>query len=207
MLQSTAEHISICLDKPVDQIQIAELGKLTPRFKVYLVARRFKRNSVRSYINYLRVLLRKAEQLGWKQQLPDVAPRWREIRRSVLRRGGAAGIVKYAIREAIPPQEFGETALDEWGKEMLARGRTSTYVTAVKNFFRKRIFDQGFSNLLPDLSAPSPGPYGVSLDELPEPLRSQVIELFRWKVAKFSEGRPTKSRHRPVTARNLQGFI
>ncbi len=42
---------------------------------------------------------------------------------------------------------------------------------------------------------------------MPEPLRSEITELLRWKQAKFAPGRPQRARNRAVTAKLLDKFI
>ena len=105
MLRTTAGHISACLNVPVEELDIEALVGLRPRFTAYLIARRHKRNAVRSYRNYAGMLLREAKHLGWVTRETDVrvSEAWKPILTSVAKAVGCAGIVRYAIALGIMP--------------------------------------------------------------------------------------------------------
>src|SRR6266478_5646128 len=67
MLKATAGHFCMYFGKPPDRIAIGDLTELRPYFRVYFREHGFKNNSVRTYIYYLRFLLEKAKELGWRQ--------------------------------------------------------------------------------------------------------------------------------------------
>ena len=49
--------------------------------------------------------------------------------------------------------------------------------------------------------------YGIHISDFPEPLRSQTLALLGWKTARFSQGRPNRSKHRLVSAKVLEGHF
>ena len=208
MLRATSAHISMCLGRPLDKIGVRELGEVKPGLQAHLRARRFKKNSIRSYSNYLRILLQKLKEFGWVEYSPKVAAAWRDISRLISDVHGGPGIVRYAIRNDKLPADFSDDDLAGWAESMLRSGRTYSYVRAVKSRFRKRLFDKGFGPSLPNVRKPGNVKfYGIRVSEFPEALRLQVIDLLRWKTANFSPGRPIKGKHRLVTANNLKGLI
>jgi hypothetical protein len=79
MLRTTATHLADCLKVPIERLKIADLVRVGPEFRQYLEQRRFKRNSVRSYSNFLHILLQTAKNLGCQFNDFDVPEPWKEI--------------------------------------------------------------------------------------------------------------------------------
>lgn len=206
MLRATAAHISNHLEKGPDRIPLGELLNLRPRLRLYLEKRALKRNSVRSYVNFLRILLRKACKFGWSEHLPEIEESWRGIQ-VVLSRTRSRRIVDYAIRMGKTPAEFTDEDLNHWADGELQVGRHYEYVQHVKTTFWKHISRAGLGGHLPRLSIRSRQNYGVPIDQLPEPMRTELTEVLDWKTAAFAVGRSNKSRHRPITALHLRRFI
>jgi len=77
MLRSTANHISTFLNVLLEQLAIDALENLGPRFRNHLRERRFKTNSVRSYSNYLSMLLRAAREFGWESPALEIPEDWK----------------------------------------------------------------------------------------------------------------------------------
>src|SRR5437660_210583 len=99
MLRSTAGHIASFLNVPIEQLAIEALVDLAPAFRNYLRERRFKRNSVRSYANFLSILLRTARELGWESPQLEIPDIWKPVlavmqkhRRPALHRNVLAGV-------------------------------------------------------------------------------------------------------------------
>jgi len=207
MLRSTGGHISDYLERPLHQVEIGQIRDVVPELKQYLKERRYKRNSIRSYLNYTRILLQEAEGLGWKEGDAEVEAAWQLILAAVSKKTGCASIVKYVILNRIKPTDFSDADLDGWEAWMLRHGKACSYVRGVKGTFRSLIFRSGFRTALTDQSVPGGRIYAIHFDHLPEPLRSQVDKLVEWKVAEYSPGRPKRGRHRIVTAKQLRYLI
>src|ERR1700687_1955754 len=115
MLNTTAVHISACLGNPLTEIPISSLARVAPEFGSFLRQRRFKRNSVRSYLNYLRILISTARTLGWKEQNLELEPLWGPLILAIPKGSWIRKIVsipRYAIQIGIKPQDFGDTDLE-----------------------------------------------------------------------------------------------
>ena len=210
MLRSTAAHITQCLGKPLMEIQISQFADALPEFGTFLKERRFKRNSIRSYLNYARILLQKARDLGWNGINPEVEAAWQPILAAIPAqnwRSKIRGIVIYGIRRGIKPQDFGELDLEDWAEWMLKQRRAQSYVRCLKGGFRSFVFRNGFRTALSEPYPQGGKVFRTKFDDLPEPLRSQIDQLLEWKVAKLSKGRPERYRHRPVTAKNFRDML
>jgi hypothetical protein len=60
MLRTTAGHITMFLNVPIEKLEIDALIGIVPEFRTYLKQQRYKRNAANSYCNYAGLLLRKA---------------------------------------------------------------------------------------------------------------------------------------------------
>jgi hypothetical protein len=123
MLRTTVGHICGCLNIPFDQLTIDALVGLAPRFTTYLQDRRHKPNAIRSYRNYAALLLRKAKELGWTPQHPEVPEAWEPVIAAVGKIKGARGIVSYAINMGKTPSTLTDDDLSSWGQMMLTQKR------------------------------------------------------------------------------------
>ena len=208
MLHTVASRLSEFFNKGLDQIGIDELPPVGPRFKVYLRERRYKSNTIRGYGRLLRTLVKVAESFGWVSHRQDVAKRWEKILPCLSGRRGSAQIVKYAVAIGTAPEQFTDTDLEEWRKLTLTQGRSAQTVRRVSGHFRNRIFQAELSALVPKLSPPRRTEYGERLDEIPDPLRTEITSLIKSRMeGKLSPDRKSKRIQRPVSAQNLQGFI
>jgi hypothetical protein len=199
MLNSTVVHIIMHLNLPAERIEIGRLADIKPALQTYLKAKGLIRNSVRSYTNYLRILRRKATELGWLPHAPEIAAAWRDISAAVAKSQGCSGVVRYAIQKGKLPADFTEQDLDSWCEASICNGRTYKWVVQVKGRFRKCIFKAGFCSQLPRLQPfVTDRIYGIPLSCFPEDLRAEVIDLIRYKTAETSPGRRHKARHREV---------
>jgi hypothetical protein len=209
MLKTTVDHVSNFLNTPIDRLSIAALADvdLAPRFRNYLRERRYKPNAVRSYSNFLAILRRTAQELGWEQ--PNVPEEWKPVLKAMRKHSGFSGIIRYAIQQGKAPSEFGDDDLNAWGEIVIDQGRSWNYAGTVKSSFRRALLEGGLAGQFPAIRC-SPSElrlYGIPLHSFPARLRGEVEALLRWKQAKYAEGRPRRARIRAVTAKRLEGCI
>jgi integrase len=210
MLNTTASHLSHWLGKPPTDIPIRRLIGAAPEFSSYLRQCHFKPNSVRSYLNYLRILIKTAQDLGWREQDPELERLWRPLLLAIPtqgRKNRIASIPRYALQMGIRPADFGESHLNNWSDWLLKQGRTLFYVSRLKSSFRTFVFQNRFSTGLSEHPVGWRKTYGTPFESLPESLRLEIEQLLKWKVEPFSAGRPKWCRHRPVTARNFRNLL
>jgi hypothetical protein len=208
MLRFAAKLVSDCLEKGFGEVEIDELIPLRPRLKLYLQAHRYPRNTVKSYLNYARMLVVEARQFGWVSLRPDVTKEWEKIRQCVWsRQFNATQIVNYAVSIGKTPGLFAEKDLKEWQDLKAAQGMSARYPRDVAALFRNRIFKAGLGTQLPNLSRPRYLGYGVPLGKIPRQLRTQIEELLKWKTDEVSDDRNRHGRLRPISAFKFQQFI
>jgi len=206
MLGSTLALVSALTDRPLEEISIDELSVLGPALEAHLRSRGYKRNSVRSYMNYRRILLRAAEKLGWVRMSPALPREWERIIERLPKDKNYRTIAFYAASKGKNPSNLTDSDLDEWVQFAIAQGRTFRYASELKGCFRNRIFRLGLQAYFPNLSLRPNGTYGIPLSNFPEPLRTQVRALLKWKVEPLSFGRGS-SPLRAISAKHLEYFI
>jgi integrase len=208
MLQTTAGHISTFLNTPVEELAIDALADIGPEFRDYLRERRYKRNSVRSYSNFLSLLLRIANEFGWDPQDLHVPEAWKTIFAAMPRDSAAHRICRYAIRHRKAPSDFCDADLDAWEQQAVSYGRSYSYTRGAKSEFRHLLSTSGLLGLVSGVScSPEAAHYGVPLRSFPRRLRTEVEALLKWKQDLFAAGRPRHQRLRPVSAKNLEAII
>lgn len=209
MLNATAAHIEQVLARRANKIAIRELLEIKSALQRRLKERGFRRNSVRSYVNYLRILVVKARGLGWSESSPELEAAWADVRRATSKRCGCSGIIRYAIRRGRAPADFTEADLTDWREAAIRDGRQAGYTTDVKNRFKKAIYDADLAAGLPGLTfcCRDRKCYGIPLSKLPAPLRTEILKLLEWKVAEFSFGRHRRAKNRPISAKSLRWVL
>lgn len=209
MLNSTVAHIEQVLVQRANKIAIRQLLEIKPALQRHLRERGFRRNSVRSYTNYLRILLNKAKSLGWSESSPELEAAWADVRRATSKKTGCSGIVRYAIRHGKAPADFAEADLTAWREAAIRDGRQGGYTTDVKNRFKKAVYDARLAATLPGLAfcCRERKYYGIPVSRLPEPLRTEILNLLEWKTAPFSLGRPRRAKTRPISAKQLRWVL
>ncbi len=208
MLRATASHVSMYLGQPPDRISIRSLLEARSGLRAYLKEKGLRRNSIRSYINYVRIFHQKAKELGWAEISLEVEGEWKEVLRVTSSVEGCSGVVRDAIRKGRVPKDFTETDLADWAEAALKHGRNFVYVRRVTFQFKKCVSEAGLSSLFPNLIPPVTDKfYGIHISDLPHMLRKQIEDLVTWKTAEFSLGRPTKARIRLSSAVHLTALF
>jgi len=206
MLLTTARHLPAFHGKSIDTLPIEVLQDATSAFALYLRERRYKRNSVRTYCHNLRVLLGEARRLGWVPNNQPISDAWRPVWEAVSNTSGVTkDIVRYAISQRISPADFSDRNLAEWREWAKKRGWRHGTGMKMSSRFRKVVIDNGLQPLLPHLNClPSKSRYGIAIEDMPDPLKSEIVALLRWKTDRFAKGRPQRARLRAVSAAQLQ---
>jgi integrase len=205
MLRTTAGHLSKFLNRPTELIPIDSLEGLGPEFRNYLQEHRYKRNAVRSYSNYLGMLVKAAKEFGWESSRSAVADEWKGIDAVLAKCGrGFSTIIAYAIRNGKTPPQLSDEDLAGCCQMLLNQGHSFQSVRAIPTHFRRSLKTLGLLNEFPNISPTHQNPrYGIPIRLFPEVLRLEVEAFLSWKQAPYVEGRPRRGRHRAVTAKGL----
>jgi len=209
MLRTAAAHICDHLGLSSDQITIDNVAQAIPSFRVYLKARRFSCNSVRTYCNLACALVRHAHSLGWVALSDEVQQAWQPVISSIRYLQVSVGpISSFAIRNRKSPQQFTDSDLDAWVEEHVKNGGCYSTAQRTQASFRLAVFKH-VRDVFPLLTLPNRqrSQYGVRLSEIPEPLSAEIAALLSWKQQPYSPGRPRHARIREVSAKRTEGTI
>jgi integrase len=209
MLRSTVARICECLGTTTENLTVNEALGCIPLLKKYLQERRYSRNSIRSYCNYVRILSSHAVAHGCAQTAPELAALWGPVVEAVNGKSGCKGLVRYAMEIGKSPAQFGDHELEIWTNRAIAMGRTCGTANKVKAAFCRGIARAGLLKMFPQLTFRSRAEvrYGVSVSKMPGQLREEILAILEWKQAAFAPGRPCRSRHRRITADHLRGIF
>jgi integrase len=174
-------------------------------FIAYLKAGKYKPSSVRSYRNYLNILLRRAGEAGWVRPQNVLPPKW-QIIADVMPRRAQRSILSFAVRIGRDPETLCEDDLAAWRQERVKAGRSLKDAEGDCSRFRTAIARTGLSAQLP-LIKPRNKHYGVALADMHPDLRQEVGELVDWKVSDFQLDRPSGARIRPISAKLLTNLF
>lgn len=205
MLRSTAAKLSEFYARTADEISLGVLLEDLESFRDYLRQQRYARNSVRSYCNYVNILVSKAKDLGWVASAPSTPAPWLPLLAKATAEGCARALRHFA-KQGLTPATVQESDLYEWVAVEVKRGASYAKTRNRAAFMRRILVEAGFtSNLAVNLVRKAT--YGIPFDKFPESLRAEVQEVLRWKQDRFVPSRPKGAQIRGVTARGLRSTI
>ena len=156
----------------------------------------------RTYRQNTQRLIRWAGRSGWVSNKASVEAAWRPFLMPWPAISEPTPPLSTMLSEIADSVRFTSADIDDWGETMLQAGRQYRSVRQGKWNFRKALADAGLDCLLPKLKpARKKSAYRVPVNELPEPLASELKEILRSKPAKFAKGRPQWYRLRAISAR------
>lgn len=201
MLRTTCSLLGVYLDKPVDQVLIDSVNETRNGFRSFLESRQYAQNSIRTYVNHVRILLKNAKELGWEptQEIPE---EWRGVL-ALAAEKKCLEVVKYLAGIRQSPRDVTIEDVESWGQMRIKQGFSSQLATRKKSSFWLLLRDCGCTDQTPTCILREKN-YGVPLDEFPPTLQREVRELLKWKQAQYSLDRPKDGRHRKVTSTKLQ---
>jgi integrase len=201
MLRTTAGRIESFLGSPTDQITLDAIYARREDFRPFLEKNRYKENSIRSYVNYLRMLLEAAEALGWKP-FACLNPDWQYVLR-LAKQSGCLAIAKYHLQIRSTPSAVTPEDTGRWLDLKVQQGTKYVTVKSCVDRFWRILVDCGHGENAPPVYSNN-GTYGIPFSEFPAGLRDDVKELLRWKCAEYEPDRPRRAKIRKISARRLQ---
>jgi hypothetical protein len=207
-LRTTCKHLTALFELPTDCIYLDNLDDIEARLIEYIESIGLVQQSAMQYVCNLRKLLDLAHELGgWATQKYLVRRSWTPVRVALKKyTGGSVGIVEFSISNGLTPSDLTEDFIKTWTQQMLERGRSLLTVVWAECHFRTMLRRAGLQRLFPQfpLNSKNPPEFRKQLKDLPEPLRSQILEAVRWKTADEDlDDRDAALIIRPVTAANM----
>ena len=203
MLRSTAVKLSEFYARPADEISLDLLPEDRETFRDYLKEHRYARNSVRSYTNYLNILISRATDLGWEAGAPATPAAWSSLL-STVTEAGCEKVLRHLAKQGLSPATVQETDLYDWVRIEVKRGASYAKTQGRAGLMRRILVDAGFTSNLA-VNKVRKTNYGIPLKMFPETLRAEVQEVLRWKQDRFVPSRPKNAQIRAITARGIEG--
>jgi hypothetical protein len=204
MLRSTCVMLASYLDKPTDEITIDSVNDARGGVRPFLESRKYAENSIRTYVNHVRILLNLACEFGWKpdESFPE---EWRAV--LVLAKGRRCDdLAKYLARIRKKPKDVTIEDLDQWTQIRCEQGLSYAYARNKKTWFWRLLRDCGCTEQTPRCFLRE-NHFGVPLEQFPPGLKREVHGLLKWKQLEFAVDRPKGGRHRAVTSQKLQRIL
>jgi hypothetical protein len=158
MFRTIRAHIAMAANRDAHELRLSDLADLREVLCLYVYRMKeeghFHGHTPRSYMNYFRILLKKAEEYTGARCSPEILESWKPILEAVLTAYNGRGVVKAAIRSGIPPQEYSDGHLDRYCEERRRLGRHPSYLRQVAQGFRDGIIEAGLTGMLPRLRYP-----------------------------------------------------
>lgn len=236
MFRAAAGHFATYMGVPLPELKISTLASAMQGFGPHLAklrrknGKKLERNSVRSYVNYAQILLRLAVELGWLPEPSKVEPEWRALFDGVDWRAMKDGkrlrhacykLMRYAVTKGLAPGEFSDEHLKAHKDLKVNNGRHPKYAQNEIQRFRLGVTRAGLREKFPKVSHSEADDrrFGIAIDEMPEPMRSQLRAAIGNRVGvgtrrlplpvTKSDGKkafkPDEVRIRPITAKQAEG--
>src|ERR1035437_7886422 len=204
MLRTTSSLLAIYHCKPPDQLTIDSINEARSGFRAFLLDRKYAGNSIRSYINFVRTLLRHAEERGWKadESLPEA---WCNVF-TLASEKKCADLARYLARIRKSPMDVKIEDVDDWVERQVKQGHFWGNAQTKRLRFWRLLRDKGWTKQKP-ICLIRGTRFGVPLQSLPGDLRKEVTSLLRWKEAAFVVDRPKGGKIRKVTSKRLELII
>ena len=204
MLRSTAAKVAAFLGKSVEEVSLDLVHAHREGFRPFLQSQRYKEGSIRSYVNYLRILMQSAEELGWGPFMHQ-SSEWKPVL-DLAKKNYCLALAKVLAETKKTPADVTQDDLNRWAEVSIARGIRYVTVKSRVNAAWRTLISCGYTRNAPPSFLRRKN-YGVPVSEFPPRLREEVNELIRWKTADFEEDRPKEAKIREISATKLRrGF-
>ncbi len=204
ILKTTCARLVGFLGKGTDQMPIDLVNDAKDGFRAYLAERRYKENSIRTYVNHVTILLRHAEDCGWKpgESVPEV---WRSIM-AYDTAANCPNALRHFARRSPDPASISSENVDEWADDAVKKGLNYRRMRNERTTFLRLLHKCGCLQQMPVFLLQRKG-RSVKLCDLPPEFRQELLDLLNWKQAELSMGRPKGSQIRPVTAKQIRTIV
>lgn len=205
--RTTGKRLSEMFRLPLEGIFLDELVGIDAALIAHIDDAGINHQTAVQYACNKNKLLDRAHQFGWTCDEYDLRQSWRPIRQALRKKSkGCAGIIEFAVEQGQTPHTFSESVIEAWRKVMLGRNRSLLTVDNGERHFRTTLRGAGMQPNFPrfSLAIKNPSKYRVSLEELPESLREEILRVIHWKtVEEDLDDRDAYLMIRPVTGQNL----
>jgi integrase len=204
MLRSTAAQIANLCNQPIEEITLDRVLEMRRPFRRYLEQRPYAENSIRSYVNYGRILIQMALKEGWRPY-QNLSQDWLRVLALASRRK-CTDPVRFLSIAKTNPRDVTPEDVENWAQIRLQEGASRKVVSLKKARLWNLLKECGITDHTP-LSNIRAQAYCVPFQQFPQELRLEVERMLKWKTADFSIGRPKGGQIRQETASTIRKNI
>jgi hypothetical protein len=201
MLRSTCSMLADYFGKPADEILFDSVQEARTRLRPYLESRKYAENSIRTYVNHVRILLNRAKECGWNTTMEHSAA-WRPVL-ELAAEAKCKDVSNYLAKLKKTPRQVTVEDVERWAELRLQEGASYSRIKGQQTRFWRLLRHCGCMEDVP-LTLLREKDYGVPLGTFVPQLQVEANELLRWKLQEYSIDRPSAARHRPVSSKKLQ---
>ena len=202
MLRTTCARLADYHGAPVHDVTIDAVDRERKGFRPFLESRKFSENSIRTYVNHLRILINYATAAGWRPANAS-SPEWERVVALAVEQK-CADLARHLLTVKNHPREVTSEDVDQW---VITTAQRIDYESASAKRTRlwRILRDCGYLTKLPKCLLREKN-YGIPIRDFPANLKKEVSELLKWKQDFYVWDREC-GRHREPTARRLAHVI
>lgn len=205
MLRTTSALLVSYLNKNPEMLLLDSVNDSRDRFRPYLEERPYAENSIRSYVNYARILLKHARDFGWKPASEVIPEEWQRVLLLAAKKE-CKDLARFLAGRRKTPKEVTIEDVDRWVELRTQQGLSNARAKRKMGLFWRLLRDCGATEQIP-MCILREKHYRLPLDQFPPDLKREFLGLMKWKQAAFAIGRPKGGRLRDVTAKQLQDIV
>lgn len=204
MLRTTSARLADYHETAVNELTIDVVDRERKGFRSFLENRKYRENSIRTYVNHVRILIHYATAAGWKPANPP-SPDWDRVLLQATDQK-CNDLARDLASTRKHPCEVTVEDVDQWVVQSVQEGLDYRYALSMKFRFWCILRDCGHLTKLPKCLLREKK-YGIPIRDFPPNLRKEVTDLLNWKQAVYVWDRDSDARHRPPTAKRLTHII
>jgi hypothetical protein len=204
MLRTTCARLADFFKMSVGDISIDSVHQSRKGFRPFLEGRKYGENSVRTYVNHVRILLNSARTTGW-EPTDTTSEEWRRVIALAAERN-CADLARHLSAIKKSPRDVTSEDVDQWIHVVTQKDLSYARAIQKRCWLWRILRDGGYAKKMPKCILREKN-YGIALEDFPTELKAEVSNLLKWKQAKYAWNRPYGAHHREVTSKRLRQVI
>jgi hypothetical protein len=119
--------------KPADEILFDSVQEARTRLRPYLESRKYAENSIRTYVNHVRILLNRAKECGWNTTMEHSAA-WRPVL-ELAAEAKCKDVSNYLAKLKKTPRQVTVEDVERWAELRLQEGASYSRIKGQQTRF------------------------------------------------------------------------
>lgn len=204
MLGTTITRLTDYHGLSIEVLTLEAVDRARKGFRSFLESRKYEENSIRTYVNHVRLLLKYAVAAGW-QPCETTSPAWDRVVQLAKDRD-CSDLARFLATIKKHPRDVTIEDVNEWLRITTQRGWSHNRASKKRSTMWRILRDCDYTTKIPTYLLREKH-YGIPIRNFPSDLKREVDELLEWKQMVYAWDRPNNARHRPPTAKRLAHVI